>query len=180
MYCFQGFLILSIQAKSSDTPHSHITSHLSCLPSPFSPLLTSQNLLGLTLLNTSVVWLDELLSDLSAINKECVTLRTLVTEDSGTIECEIQLLSELSLWICDEAELEDVLVMCFPGISSSNVWKIFLYGRRKVRCAPDFWKWLSTSHLFSILKRKRRRRRRKRANLLHSSHPYPKPHPTPS
>ena len=107
-----------IQAKSFDTIFSDRI-HIPPLISPFLPptlfsLLTSQNLLRLTLLNTSVVWLDELLSDLSAINKECVTLRALVTEDSGTIECEIQLLGELSLWIRDEAELRSVLVMCFP------------------------------------------------------------------
>ena len=114
-------------------PHSYPTSHLS-FPLPFSPLLTPQNVLRLTLLNTSVVWLDELLSDLSTINKECVTLRALVTEDSGTIKCKIQLLSEFALWVCDEAELGSVSVVCPKGIFSPNAWKIFLYGRRKARC----------------------------------------------
>lgn len=154
MYCFQAFLILMIHAKSCDTLFSYrIHIPLPIFPSfppLFSPLLTPQNLLRLTLLNTSVVWLDELLSDLSAIDKECVTLRALVTEDSGTIECEIQLLSELCLWVCDEAELGGVLVMCFSGISSPNAWKI-LYGRRKARCATDLWGWFFTSHLFPLL-----------------------------
>ena len=85
---------------------SHFSTLLpSILASPFLPLLTSQDLLRLTLLNTSVVWLDELFGDLSTINKECVTLRALVTEDSGTIECKVQLLGEFALWVCDEAEL---------------------------------------------------------------------------
>lgn len=65
--------------------------------------------------DTSVIRLNELLQNLSALDKECVTLATLVTEDSSAVEVEVEGLGELSGWVGDEAELCGVSLVMGNG-----------------------------------------------------------------
>lgn len=64
----------------------------------------AQDLLGGGNLDTSVVWLNKFGEDLSTLNKESVTLATVVAKDCLAVEVEAECLGEGSGWVGDEAD----------------------------------------------------------------------------
>ena len=74
--------------------------------------------------------------DFATLNHQCVTLATILTEDSSTIESEVEILGELTGRIAEEADLD--MRMNWESVAGQDWVSYLCLGGWVKGCTPGF------------------------------------------